>query len=250
MSSTPGDAADLLFAHASHPGLLRKTNEDCCGASTSQNAFIVCDGMGGAAAGEVASHCAVEAFLQHLDAARIPEDAAERLGEAIQAANQAVLWRARETPGRRGMGTTLVAALFDPAPRTFWIAHVGDSRCYLLRDARLRLLTADHSLVEEQVRAGLLTREEAGASPVRHIITRALGSQPLVEPEIEPLAVCPGDLLLLASDGLNRELTDAEIEQILATPQPSLAATCQALLDAANVHGGRDNITVLLLRVP
>jgi protein phosphatase len=186
------------------------------------------------------------------------------------------------------MGTTLVAALLEdsallpqappaaPGP-TLWLAHVGDSRCYLFRRGVLHLLTQDHSLVEEQVRAGLISRVQAATSPIRNIITRAIGSQPSVEPDIAAHAVYPGDLFLLASDGLSRELDDDAIARILArapgsptsllagvdnpgsptsllagvdTPGPPLEPACQALVDAANAHGGRDNITVLLIACP
>ncbi len=148
-----------------------------------------------------------------------------------------------------------------------WLAHVGDSRCYRLRSGVLTLLTRDHSLVEEQVQAGLLSRVQAAASPIRNIITRAVGCQPEVEPDIAAHAAQPGDLYLLASDGLTRELDDAEIALVLArtlgpalTDPPSRRATaahrtlqhaldsaCHALIDAANQHGGGDNITVLLV---
>ena len=174
------------------------------------------------------------------------------------------------------MGTTLVALLWEEDTQqskdarvgpTLWIAHVGDSRCYLFRSGELRLLTQDHSLVEEHVRAGLLSRAQAAAAPMRNIITRAIGTQPTVEPEIASHAAQPGDLYLLASDGLPRELDDGEIAQILArtagpaalapgrrdsaapglAPQSALDSACQALIDAANAKGGHDNITVLLV---
>jgi protein phosphatase len=158
------------------------------------------------------------------------------------------------------MGTTLVAALLEdaallphdpsaavPGP-TLWLAHVGDSRCYLFRRGALHLLTQDHSLVEEQFRAGLISRLQAATSPIRNIITRAVGSQPSVEPDIAAHAAYPGDLFLLASDGLSRELDDDAIARILGRVSgPPLEPPCQALVDAANAHGGRDNITVLLI---
>jgi protein phosphatase len=152
------------------------------------------------------------------------------------------------------MGTTLVALLLENATApssTLWLAHVGDSRCYLFRHGALQQLTRDHSLVEEQIRAGLLHRAQAATSPIRNIITRAIGSQPTVEPEIAAHTTQPGDLYLLASDGLTRELDDAEIAHILAArAAPALESTCQALIDAANKKGGRDNITVLLIACP
>jgi serine/threonine protein phosphatase PrpC len=192
-----------------------------------------------------------------------------RLAEAIHAANQAVFRYSRKSPSLQGMGTTLVALLWEEAPAnsTLWIAHVGDSRCYRLRSGTLQLLTRDHSLVEEQVRAGVLSRVQATASPMRNIITRAIGTQSTVEPEIAACDRQPGDLYLLASDGLSRDLDEATIAWILtrnaspatitavrggsAKPAPGMRAAletaCQALVDAANANGGHDNITVLLV---
>ena len=147
------------------------------------------------------------------------------------------------------MATTLVGALWDSS--TLWIANVGDSRAYRFRESALELLTQDHSLVEEQLRAGLITTAQAEASPIRNVITRAIGSEPDVQADIAAHTAQPGDLFLLASDGLTRELADLDIARILArTASPNLESACQALIDAANAHGGRDNITVLLITCP
>jgi protein phosphatase len=288
---------------------VRHANQDASAALPEHGAFVVCDGMGGAAGGEVASHLATEVFLDSIAQGRCllsdpaapdpaatksatsnsvparallqPEDGAPpdsakqgraRLAEAIRAANQAVYRQAQKSPRLHGMGTTLVALLWEDVPTRpmLWIAHVGDSRCYLFRSGALQLLTQDHSLVEEQVRAGVLSRVQATASPMCNIITRAIGTQPTVEPEIVAHAAQTGDLYLLASDGLSRELDDGEIAAILArtagpvslaaarrdsaTPGPALQAAldtaCDALIDAANANGGRDNITVLLVACP
>jgi protein phosphatase len=254
----------------SHRGHVRHANQDACAALPEYGVFVVCDGMGGAAGGEVASHLATEAFLNSLTHARRTSprttssepDQAEpypanhphtRLRQAICAANQAVFQRAQKSRTLRGMGTTLVALLWDEAAEnpTLWLAHVGDSRCYLFRRGVLSQLTRDHSLVEEQVRAGLLNRAQAAHSPIRNIITRAIGSQPSVEPEIAAHTPEPGDLYLLASDGLPRELTEAQIALVLAhASAAALELACQALIDAANKNGGRDNITVVLIASP
>ena len=262
-------APNIAFAMLSHRGRVRRSNQDACAALPEHGAFVVCDGMGGAAGGEVASHMATEAFLNCLAQTGSATQARARLTEAIHGANQAVFRYSRKSPSLQGMGTTLVAVLWEEAPAspTLWIAHVGDSRCYRLRSGTLQLLTRDHSLVEEQVRAGVLNQLQATASPLRNIITRAIGTQPTVEPEIAACDPHPGDLYLLASDGLSRDLDEAGIAQILthsASPtafatvlggsakpglamQAALDTACQALVDAANANGGHDNITVLLL---
>jgi len=267
-------APNIAFAMLSHRGRVRRSNQDACAARPEQGAFVVCDGMGGAAGGEVASHLATEAFLKCLaQRSSTPPDPATpartRLTEAIHDANQAVFRYSRKSPSLQGMGTTLVALLWEDAPAssTLWIAHVGDSRCYRLRSGSLQLLTRDHSLVEEQVRAGVLSRVQATTSPMRNIITRAIGTQSTVEPEIAACDPQRGDLYLLASDGLSRDLDEAAIASILtshASPaafpavrgdsakpglamQATLDTACQALVDAANKNGGHDNITVLLL---
>jgi len=264
---TPGPAR--RHAMLSHPGRVRSVNQDACAALPAHGAYVVCDGVGGAAAGEVASLLASEAFLNSLvHPARAtkapPPDSAQpqyppdhphtRLERAIQAANHAVFQRAQRARALHGMGTTLVAALWDQAaaaaPQSVWLAHVGDSRAYRFRKGVLTLLTVDHSLVEEQVRAGQLSRAQAEISPIRNIITRAVGADAQVESEIAAHDVQPGDLFLLATDGLTRELDDAAIAQTLARASAGLEAACQALVDAANAHGGRDNITVVLIACP
>jgi serine/threonine protein phosphatase PrpC len=273
---------DLIYAMLTHSGRVRQGNEDAVAVSLEANAFVVCDGMGGAAAGEVASHLAAEKFLAHLtpNGAESPHPATPqaRLNAAIQAANHTIFQKARNSPELSGMGTTLVALLYVPTPTppavtaptephppaealapaerpALWLAHVGDSRCYLYRQRILTQLTADHSLVEEQLRAGQITAAEAARSPMRNFITRAVGSQSTTDADIQSLTIHPGDIYLLASDGLNRELSDSDIATVLADvpsppTQPYLAAACQTLINAANLHGGRDNITVLLVAFP
>jgi protein phosphatase len=252
----------------SHVGRARKTNEDTCAASPAAGAFVVCDGMGGAAAGEVASRLAADTFLGQMTphdevAARTVGAPDARLTHAIEAANQAV-YRNAQTAKFKGMGTTLVALLIErrveedsaETALTLRVAHVGDSRCYLFRDSELKLLTEDHSLVEEQVRNGEITPAQALVSPLRHIITRAIGSQAMVQPEIQTIQPLPGDIFLLASDGLTRELTDSNIQAAVRRAKPQNAKTkvdlqqlCRTLIDEANDHGGGDNITVLLLMI-
>jgi serine/threonine protein phosphatase PrpC len=252
-----------IFAMLSHPGRVRHGNEDACAASAALGAFVVCDGMGGAAAGEVASKLAADTLLAHLttsDTAKKSVPAQTRLNAAVNAANHTIYQKARQEPELMGMGTTLVALLHPsasdpdavPAGPTMWLANVGDSRCYLYRGRELQQLTQDHSLVEEQLRAGQITAAEAARSPMRNLITRAVGSQSTAEADIQGLSPQPGDLYLLASDGLTRELTDVDIATVLAdipspATEPYLDSACNSLVNAANQHGGNDNITVLLL---
>ena len=258
-------------------GKVRRGNEDTSAADPAVGAFVVCDGMGGAAGGEVASHLAVDTFLAYLALpspnGSQPPRPQTRLNAAIQAANQAIYQQARQSPQLSGMGTTLVALLHTPInasvtvptrtatnhansrasdPATLWLAHVGDSRCYRRRGGHLAQLTEDHSLVEEQLRAGQITPTQAAQSPMRNLITRAVGSRPTVEADILGHHPRLGDIYLLASDGLTRELSDEDIDDILSqiprtATQPCLDAICKALIDAANARGGSDNITVLLI---
>ena len=228
-------------------GRKRPSNEDAFGYSVEDGVFAVCDGMGGAAAGEIASSLAVDEVLRLFDgrstgmAAPMPQ-----LAEgAIAAANEAIHSRAQRNYRLSGMGTTLVVLVVEESH--VWVLNVGDSRCYRLRDHKLEQLTLDHSLVEEQVRLGRLTPSEALRSPLRNVITRALGTQCHVTPDVFELQAEPGDLFLLCSDGLTRELTDASIEGLL-NAGGSLDGLCVSLTKAANKAGGHDNITCLLVR--
>jgi PPM family protein phosphatase len=240
-------SSHLQFAQLSSVGRIRSGNEDTVGHCAGSGIFLVCDGMGGAAAGEVASRTAVDAVLEALSGAAASATPRERVSEAIARANHLVHSRAAREPGLAGMGTTLVLLQLISEAHAL-IAHVGDSRCYLFRDRRLARRTADHSLVDEQMRLGQLTPEEAEQSPFRNVITRAIGTQSLVVPEISEVAVETGDLFLLCSDGLTRELSDSWMESILAET-PDLEAACQRLVDDAEEAGGHDNITCLLVRI-
>jgi PPM family protein phosphatase len=239
-------------------GCVREINEDSFGLRSDDGLYVVCDGMGGGAAGEVASSLAVDAFLGRLQRTkfeRTPEadDVTEALRLAIQHANGLVLQRSRLSAEFRGMGTTLVAlwlrrARFDGATqRAAWVAHAGDSRCYRFRDGELSALTTDHSLVEQQVRMGQLTHEEAAQSTMRHVITRAVGVDSQLEPEVVVTHAPVGDLFLLCSDGLTTEVTDARIAEVLRR-EAQLEDGCRALVAEARHHGGRDNITCVLVQ--
>ena len=235
-------------AAASDRGRKRPTNEDAFGFSVEHGVYLVCDGMGGAAAGEIASSLAVDEMLRLLDRAPAePKSSAmPQLAEkAIFAANEAIFSRSQRNYKLSGMGTTLVGLLAEE--RRVWVLNVGDSRCYRLRGRHLEQITLDHSLVEEQVRLGRMTRSEALRSPLRNVITRALGTQSRVTPDIFELEPEPGDLFLLCSDGLTRELSDPSIELLLNADLP-LESLCTRLVEAAKKAGGHDNITCILIR--
>jgi PPM family protein phosphatase len=222
-------------------GRQRRDNEDSAYARAPL--FVVADGMGGAQAGEVASQLAIEAFEQELpDGA----NAEQRLAERVREANRRIYDRSQEERERAGMGTTLTAAYLEET--SLAIAHVGDSRAYLLRDGTLTRLTRDHSLVDELVRRGKLTEEQAAEHPQRSIITRALGPEPDVEVDTWTYPVRAGDVLLLCSDGLTSMLSEDELVEILSRAG-SLERAGDELIAAANAAGGRDNITVVLFRV-
>jgi protein phosphatase len=201
--------------------------------------------MGGAAAGEIASSLAVDEVMRLLtnrDAARPLLEDAEA---AVASANTAIFMRSQSNQNLNGMGTTLVSLLAED--QRGWLINVGDSRGYRMRNSHLEQITLDHSLVEEQVRMGRMDPAEALRSPFKNVITRALGTQSSITPDIFELENEPGDLFMLCSDGLTRELADPTIEWILKLDLP-LQELCTRLVEAANNSGGHDNITCLLVR--
>jgi protein phosphatase len=227
---------------ASDTGRERRANEDSYLARSP--VFVVADGMGGARAGEVASRTAVELFAAGLDD-RIPTPE-ERLARRVQDANERIHALSREDSRRAGMGTTITAV--HVGGEELAIAHVGDSRAYCLRDGVLTMLTEDHSLVGELVRQGKLTSQEAEDHPQRSIITRALGPEPLVLVDTMTVRARAGDVYLLCSDGLTSMIGDDRVHAVL-TRASTLKQAAGDLIAAANDAGGRDNITVVLLRL-
>lgn len=226
-------------------GRKRPSNEDAFGYSVEDGVYVVCDGMGGAAAGEIASSLAVDEVLRllsHRSRSVLLPQAAE---QAVCAANEAIFSRSQRNYRLSGMGTTLVGLMIEE--RHVLVLNVGDSRCYRLRHRSLEQITLDHSLVEEQVRLGRMTCSEASRSPLRNVITRALGTQCRVTPDLFELEAELGDLFLLCSDGLTRELSDPQIESILCLDLP-LDDLCAHLVHAAKKSGGHDNITCVLVR--
>jgi protein phosphatase len=238
-------------AAATDRGRKRPSNEDAFGFSLEHGVYVVCDGMGGAAAGEIASSLAVDEVLRLLtrraadDAIGLEREPRQVVEQAIFAANEAIYSRAQRNYQLNGMGTTLVGLVAEE--RRVLVFNVGDSRCYRLRGTHMEQVTLDHSLVEEQVRLGRMTPSEALRSPLRNVITRALGTQSSVTPDIFELEAEPGDLFLLCSDGLTRELSDNLIESMLAVDLP-LDQLCLRLVNAAKKAGGHDNITCVLVR--
>jgi serine/threonine protein phosphatase PrpC len=225
----------------SDTGRQRRANEDSVLARSPL--FVVADGMGGAQAGEVASRIAVEAFQRGLPAGSQPE---RELAELALAANAHIHELSHANAEQAGMGTTLTAVYVGESDVA--IAHVGDSRAYCLRDGELLRLTDDHSLVDELMRQGRLTPEEAVEHPQRSVITRALGPEDSVEVDTRSFRARPGDVYLLCSDGLTTMLPEQDIAAVLNAGH-SLRDAGEALIAAANAAGGRDNITVVLLRV-
>jgi PPM family protein phosphatase len=217
-------------------GLHRKTNEDTY--VVRPPLYAVCDGMGGAQAGEVASGLAAETLAREVAAGR-------SLGEAAEAANSAVFARASRNAEQSGMGTTLTALLLGADEARF--AHIGDSRAYLLRDERLSQLTDDHSLVGEMVREGRLTPQEAAVHPHRSILSRALGTEPSAQVDEFAVDLRAGDVLLLCTDGLCGVVDEEELRRHLARPDPAEAA--RHLIQEARKQGGPDNITAVVLRL-
>ena len=237
--------AELHYTAAavSDRGCKRPSNEDAFALSVEEGVYVVCDGMGGAAAGEVASSMAVDEVLRVLKERAAPFPALAE--DAVNAANEAVFTRAQNNPHLSGMGTTMVALVAQDTEA--WVLNVGDSRCYRFRDGILEQLTLDHSLVEEQVRQGRMTPSDALRSPYRNVITRALGTQSSVSPDCFQLETAPGDLFLLCSDGLTREISDETMQDLLAA-EGTLEDHAHQLVEAAKDAGGNDNITCILVQ--
>ncbi len=239
------------------PGMVRSHNEDAVFADPAAGLAILADGMGGYNAGEVASgmtttllaaNLALHAATTAPDGTPITSEfLGQRLLDEISVVNLAVFNASESQPQYAGMGTTLVVAQFYD--NRIIVAHLGDSRLYRLRGGHLEQLTRDHSLLQEQLDGGMISPEEARHSHNKNLLTRALGVDPYIDTELHDYAVRPGDLFLLCSDGLNDMIEDAEIAQILCRLGGDLALAADELIEVANGNGGRDNISVILVRV-
>ena len=249
----------LEIATATDSGLVRAHNEDSIAADSSIGLMVLADGMGGYNAGEVASGMATTVIItemQHIaesiephfvDAVSGRSFAQQILREQIAKANTAIYQAAQNQTQYAGMGTTLVVAMFYD--NRLSMAHIGDSRAYRLRDGQLIQITKDHSLLQEQIDSGMITPEQARFSHNKNLVTRALGIDPAVEPEINDFDTQPDDIYLLCSDGLNDMVTDEDIGMTVQTLRDNLRQAAQQLVQMANDAGGRDNISVVLVRV-
>lgn len=233
-------------------GRRRPQNEDAFLTRVELGVFAVADGMGGHAAGDVASRLAVQQVADAITDAYSRRFGIRRATETLESAvlrgNREILAVAGREPDKAGMGTTLTTLALVSRDRRAAIAHVGDSRAYLYRDGRLSQLTRDHTWVQEQVGAGLLTQEQARRHPFGNILTQALGTDAEIRVDTHAFEILTGDLLLLCSDGLTAMLDDDGIGAILRE-SPDLEAVAQRLIDQANERGGHDNITVVLVRI-
>lgn len=248
---------DIELAARTDTGQVRSHNEDFIAINPALGFVILADGMGGYSAGEVASSIATTVIQEMLEE-QVPQHLKEGYShrnkqlqqlvlQAIDRANGSILEAARNEPQFSGMGTTVVVGLFHQDKVIF--AHVGDSRAYRYREGGLEQITRDHSLLQEQIDAGLITPEAAQHSPNKNLITRAVGVDYEIEIEIHDHAVKAGDIYLLCSDGLSDMLTHQEIASILGNPATSLDTACEALIAGANRHGGKDNISAILAKV-
>ena len=240
-------------------GRKRKGNEDALFLNEEQKLYVVADGMGGHAAGEVASRVAVEAIAEFVELTGGNQEITwpfglddsisyegNRLKTAVRHANSRVIEAMRESAEYEGMATTVAAVLVDGAVANF--AHVGDSRIYLWSGGQIVQLTRDHSWVNEQIQSGAISAEQARSHPLRNVVTRALGGRADLVVDIQSRRMAAGDLLLLCSDGLTTMVADEEIARILGESQGDVVRAAAALVGEANERGGEDNITVVLLK--
>jgi protein phosphatase len=250
----------IRYAAATDTGRVRKNNEDAYLADPALGIFAVADGMGGHASGEVASRMAVDLLREAIvrasteknlplseESTAIISSPAKVLIQGIRLANQRIYQASQEKEENKGMGTTLVAVYFSLSSTV--VAHVGDSRLYLLRGQTIEQVTEDHSLVWEHYKQGLIAKEALSSSPQKNIVTRALGIQSTVDVEVQELEVQQGDSLILCSDGLSDLVEDEEILRRVNGTAKDLTRACGDLIHQANLRGGKDNITALLIQV-
>ena len=244
----------LKVGAATSVGRVRPINEDAFLSRPEHGLFVVCDGMGGAAAGEVASALAVDTIAARLNGGPPPggmhrgyQPRTAWLGQAIESANRVIIDRSNRDAAHAGMGTTVVGAWLRDGMAS--IAHVGDSRAYMTTADGFEALTCDHSLVEAQVQAGLINREQSLKSEHQNILLRALGRDPDLRVELNEVLIAPGNRLLLCTDGLTRMVNDASLARTLEHFPGNPQGACEDLIRQANDAGGPDNITVVIVDV-
>lgn len=238
-------------------GLVRKLNQDAFSIENTLQLWVLADGMGGHAGGEVASQIAVDTIPDvvrtHLSTETSPylqpDKLESLLGQALESANQTIRKKAEENERLKGMGTTIVVVAITRSPTGHQasVAHAGDSRAYLFRQGTLSLWTKDHTLMEERLALNLITPEQVRTHPLRHVLTKALGIEPQTQPTIQTYSLNPSDLILLCSDGLTKMLTDQEIQALVGQEAPHAEAICRTLVATANQLGGEDNTTVVII---
>jgi serine/threonine protein phosphatase PrpC len=249
----------ITYKAVSDVGRKRKGNEDSLFVNPEQHLFVVADGMGGHAAGEIASKVAVESINEFVCLTGGDEEITwpfgldenisydgNRLKTAIRYANRKVLEATKEKSEYEGMATTVAAVLVDG--NTANLGHVGDSRVYLVRDGEITQLTSDHSWVNEQIQSGVISPDQARTHPLRNVVTRALGGKPDLQVDMQQHKAKAGDILLLCSDGLTTMIPDEDIVRVVREADGDVEKAAQALVASANAKGGEDNITVLLIR--
>jgi PPM family protein phosphatase len=241
------------FAHLTHSGMVRENNEDSVAVDESTQLAVLADGMGGYNAGEVASGMAttfikseMSRWLAQAGSAAPAKDVRRALEICVDNANRSIFNAANANPHYVGMGTTLVVAVFQDSRLV--LGHIGDSRCYRLRANEFAQITKDHSLLQEQLDAGLITPDQAAMSNNKNLVTRALGVEEVVTTEVNEYRVEKGDVYLLCSDGLSDMVVDEDIANIMLADAATWPSAAQKLVDAANSAGGRDNISVLLVK--
>jgi protein phosphatase len=249
----------LEIASCTDPGMVRSHNEDSIASDPANGLVVLADGMGGYNAGEVASGMATTVItteIQQLLAKVQPFDVDEEtkapvagkiIREQVLKANTSIYQAAQSQPQYSGMGTTLVVCLFYDNKMT--VGHLGDSRLYMLRDGKFSQVTRDHSLLQEQIDSGIITAEQAKHAQHKNLVTKALGIDPTVEPEVKEYATKPGDVYLLCSDGLCDMVDDEDVGMTLQALGGNLKLAAQQLVQMANDNGGKDNVSVILVRV-
>ena len=242
-----GDLVEIIVSGNTHTGMVRNDNEDAYGIFPDLSLYIVADGLGGHAGGEVASRLAVEIIRTEIAGSSMTSDYKEIIQQAIHAANSSILLKAEDDSRLHGMGTTVVVVTINADKAV--VAHVGDSRAYLIRNDIITQITKDHTVVEEYIRIGLMTPKDALYHPSRRALSRAVGTEGIAYADFESVRLQRGDVILLCTDGLTNMLPDKEILQTVLELRPDAESITGRLIELANNSGGIDNITVITLCV-